>query len=614
MPTQQPQQPSPTINRPPSRPEEPRKSKLAAVSTTETWQAGSTTLARYRRLVGTVARRGLVKILAQVAQNVAARRERERRSASLLQRHASAFVIHRRDFHRRVRAATQLQHWIRRYQWLRRVEVERKAAEWQWQRAIEEAERRDAAARLIQQSYAAYQAQQQRRRAVMGLARWREAHVERLRRACRVLLTTRRRRVAEKNTQATMQVESEPASDRLTESSPPLSLPACLPRQTDRSDESLLECNDRECDHAADSWSSSAIPDELPPEPSKPVDWMCRASKPVVQELQLAADIIETTLVESSYEVEGAILSSRGMAVIDHKDVTLLDCRSSPSQAIPSVTEAHHTVAVGPRVALRNHVTGMDEETSRSDNDASTLSALAVTDSIILECIDNVCDPPVCASSDPSLSPPTPVTASITPISGSVEVRPCKTTIDAAGDPPAPGAVYAQRTAALSVIERFLQPVVSRRRLLRVAAVTRVQRAARTFLGRQRERAALLAEVFELRGELAQAWSRSFSLDVPGAPDRPTVRRSEARHLGDSDGGSDTEDSDDGGADPGRWRAAETLDCAFLPTRDGFLPPGVRLAGAHGARSGGHADGRGLMSLWWWHWPSETWEAAMPKR
>lgn len=570
-----------------------RAPRPAAVPALEVWQAGSTTLARYRRLVGAVARRSLTAIVGQAARNVVARRDREHRSALLLQRHALALLVRRRDLHHRERAAAVLQRWVRACQWLRQAEMKRRAAELERHRAIEVAQ--GTAARSIQRSYASYQATRRHRQAAIELARLRELQGERLRRACRALVARRRSRIDGGRARTAALADSTRGSDRLPDDpfhQPPV---LCLPEETGPPDEGLVDHIDRACAAEPALWSRSPAPVSS--------GAMYEARTPAAYDLQLASG----TPAESKGMVD--LLTVPEAADGNHDGVEPPLYRFVPAEAAKTATDSPRILTTETvNVDFRQNVCASPhrEETTSCPADTATL-AVASTAS---DCAVFTQDTPWSGDTSP------PPKESISFISVNVDDSLITETTSCSYAPSKLKDCHEQYASALSMIGRLVMPAVSQRRAVRLAAIARIQRAARCFLARQHECNALEAELSELRVELARSWAETLAMDINSVAPAPRRLASCFSEATGSDGYSDSDDSDDGAASIDRDHRcpAEVLECAFLPTRDGRLPPGVHLATSRGYGGSDHSDGRGLMSLWWWHWPSETWEAAMPQR
>jgi hypothetical protein len=592
----------PTQQSPPSvttkRSDEVREPRPAAVPPSEAWQAGSTTLARYRRLVGAVARRSLTTIVSQAAQNVVAQRDREHRCALLLQRHVLALLVRRRDLHHRERAATVLQRWIRVCQWLRRVEIKRRAAELERLREIEVAQ--DTAAISIQRLYASYQVAQQRRQSAIELARLKEVQEERLRQACRALVARRRSQIDESRVRAAELADSTQGSDRLSDDSTHIPPTLRSPTETDRLGEGLLDRIDRACDVEADLWPRSTVPVSS--------DAMDEARILATYDLQLASCACESTPAESKVTVDLLIL--REAVSVNHDGVESPLDRSVSTKVTKTATDPPNIVITEPvnvDFGRSSWASSYHEEPTAYPTNSVTLSVASTA----TDCTAFTSNAPWTGH---ALLPP--IESSTSPIVANADDLLIIETTSCPFEPSKLVDFHTQYASALIVIGRLVVPAVSQRRILRLTAITRIQRATRGFLARQHEREALEAELSELRVELARSWVEMLAVDIKDAAPAPRHLPAHFSGVTGSDGDSDSDDTDNGDSstDMDHQCPAEALECAFLSTRDGLLPSGVHLATNRGPRGRGHVDGRGLMSLWWWHWLSETWEAAMPQR
>ncbi|KAG6968926.1 hypothetical protein JG688_00005558 [Phytophthora aleatoria] len=150
------------------------------------------------------------------------------------------------------------------------------------------------------------------------------------------------------------------------------------------------------------------------------------------------------------------------------------------------------------------------------------------------------------------------------------------------------------RTAAAERIAHFLLPKFQARQAQKTHAVIKIQCLARVYLAKLCMVRVRLATLHSLRTQLLASWHSTSQIDMKENLSEPGVHDPALDHHDDED----ELNLELQGYQPSLHGFSENY-IHVLPTRNGQIPPGVPLLQS--------SAGAPLLSLWKWSWPGEQW-------
>ncbi|GMF65383.1 unnamed protein product [Phytophthora lilii] len=528
------------------------------------------TLARYRRLVGIVARKNLTQSYAGAAERVV-RYRLEFRSAVTIQIMISRFLMRRRAAKQmqRHRAASRIQHiWRKVFE----IEKQRKLADMARQAEIERLARLGAA-RTMQRSYRKY-----RQTCRLREKQLREQQQATMLQRARLKLFQRYQSWRASSKQSTIDLKSLELS----------SLPNAITNASDRANKSFSSQESSPISSRAHVQVAVTCAPNVGGELATADSSQTRAKTPQNEPDPAEKDSTTSKLTlkdneEDSDEEESVRLNEHAVQPQQNQSPAKLECNSASI-----IADENQPVAESEGALVQDSHDFSSPGSLECEEIEKVSSEVVISSSqaqSVPESDHESCDNNLEHEAETSVA-----SVDHNDLESFVENAASLIKEERASELAA--VIENTRTATAKRIARFLLPKVQAKHAEKTLAAIQIQCFARVCLAKQYMTQVRLAALQSLRAQLLAAW-------CPAVPNKTCSQEDSRDPAQDEHDDEDNEfDLETQGYHPSLHSASNNY-LHLLPTRNGQIPPGVPVLQS--------SAGAPLLSLWKWSWPGERW-------